>query len=553
MNTVESAFAAARREPPSVGATIAAVAVTATIVFMLSLGSLEQAVNGRLVTILEFLAMAIVLQLFAIPMANGGRVGVGAVGMFAAGIALGLGPALAITFLVAAANLIRTRGLLHRAIFDAGMWMLMVAAGTELYRWLVSLDSGVPMMVVAATLAGVVLNTVNFTLLCTAMGLSTEMPPLQIWNERFRWGVFHYLAYGPLALAAVEGYKAIGFLGLLAFTLPPGLLLMSVNQYVARTREALAEEIAAKERYRDQSSDMHALFELASGLSVRSHDRRTLIGYAEERLAQLLSARAAYIDEPAGEGVELSTGATVVGKLRFVEGAEFDHARWERIRPAVLPHLATAIESAALVERVWRTHLETIAALSRSMEAKDYYTGHHTERVAAIAIALGRRLGFAGAELEALEIGALLHDIGKIGIPERILNKPDSLTEEEWQVMKEHPIISDHILSEVELHPVVREVARHSHERYDGKGYPDKLAGEEIPLSSRIVLVADAIDALTTDRPYRRARHLLAALQEVRENSGSQFCPTVVAALERVFREEPHVFGVGYLRAVASA
>jgi len=119
--------------------------------------------------------------------------------------------------------------------------------------------------------------------------------------------------------------------------------------------------------------------------------------------------------------------------------------------------------------------------------------------------------------------------------------------------MKEHPIISDHILSEVDLHPVVREVARHSHERYDGKGYPDKLAGEEIPLSSRIVLVADAIDALTTDRPYRRARHLLAALQEVRENSGSQFCPTVVAALERVFREEPHVFGVGHLRAVASA
>jgi putative nucleotidyltransferase with HDIG domain len=552
MSTVESVINPARREPPSVGLMIAAVSATAAIVFMLSLGSLEHALQSNLATVGEFLAMALILQMFTIPMANGGRVGVSAVGMFAAGIALGVGPAVAITTVVIVVHYVRSRGLLHRMLFDAGMSILDVAAATLLYRWLVSLGGGVAMMIFAAFVAGVVLNLVNFSLLCTVMGLSLETPPLQIWHERFRWGVFHYLAYGPLALAAVEAHKAIGFLGLVAFTLPPGLLLLSVNQYVARTREALAEETAAKEQYRDQSRDMQALFELASGLAVRSHDRRTLISYSEERLSQLLGAEAVYIDEPDGVGLELSTGATIVGRLRFVEGDGFDHARWERIRPAVLPHLATAIESAALVERVWRTHLETIAALSRSMEAKDYYTGGHTERVAAIAVALGRRLGFEGTELDALEVGALLHDIGKIGIPERILNKPDALTEEEWKVMKEHPIISDHILSEVDLHPVVRQVARHSHERYDGAGYPDKLAGEDIPLPSRIVLVADAVDALTTDRPYRPARHLLAALQEIREHSGSQFCPSVVAALEQVFREEPHVFGVGYLRAVSA-
>jgi len=552
MSTVESAVAAARREPPSVGALIAAVSVTATIVFMLSLKSLEHALQHQLGTTAEFAAMTIVLQLFAIPMANGGRVGVGAVGVFAAGIALGVGPALLIILIVAAAHALRARPAMHRVLFDAGMWILQAAAATVLYRALVSVGGGVGMTIAAAFVAGLVLNAVNFTLLCTVMGLSTETSPLEIWNNRFRWGVFHYLAWGPLALAAVEAHKAIGFLGLAAFMLPPGLLLLSVNQYVARTREALEEETAAKESYRDQSRDMQALFELASGLAVRSHDRRTLCSYAEERLSKLLNAEAVYIDEPAGQGEELSTGATIVARLRFAEGASFDHERWERIRPAVLPHLATAIESAALVERVWRTHLETIAALSRSMEAKDYYTGGHTERVAAIAVALGRRLGFDGPELDALEIGALLHDIGKIGIPERILNKPDALTEEEWKVMKEHPIISDHILSEVDLHPVVRQVARHSHERYDGAGYPDKLAGEDIPLPSRIVLVADAVDALTTDRPYRPARHLLAALQEIREHSGSQFCPTVVRALEQVFREEPHVFGVGYLRAVSA-
>jgi putative nucleotidyltransferase with HDIG domain len=552
MSTVESAVAAARREPPSVGALIAAVSVTATIVFMLALKSLEHAMQHQLATTAEFAAMTLVLQLFAIPMANGGRVGVGAVGVFAAGIALGVGPALLIILIVAAAHALRARPAMHRVLFDAGMWILQAAAATVLYRALVSVGGGVGMKIAAAFVAGIVLNAVNFTLLCTVMGLSTETSPLEIWNNRFRWGVFHYLAWGPLALAAVEAHKAIGFLGLAAFMLPPGLLLLSVNQYVARTREALEEETAAKESYRDQSRDMQALFELASGLAVRSHDRRTLCSYAEERLSKLLNAEAVYIDDPAGQGEELSTGATIVARLRFAEGASFDHARWERIRPAVLPHLATAIESAALVERVWRTHLETIAALSRSMEAKDYYTGGHTERVAAIAVALARRLGFDGPELDALEVGALLHDIGKIGIPERILNKPDALTEEEWKVMKEHPIISDHILSEVDLHPVVRQVARHSHERYDGAGYPDKLAGEDIPLPSRIVLVADAVDALTTDRPYRPARHLLAALQEIREHSGSQFCPTVVRALEQVFREEPHVFGVGYLRAVSA-
>ena len=186
-----------------------------------------------------------------------------------------------------------------------------------------------------------------------------------------------------------------------------------------------------------------------------------------------------------------------------------------------------------------RAHRDTIAALSRSMEAKDVYTGGHTERVAALAVALARRLGFRGEELEAIEIGALLHDIGKIGIPEQILRKPAPLDEAEWDVVKTHPVISDYILSELDLHPLVRQCARSSHERMDGLGYPDGLAGEEIPLPARIVLVADAFDALTSARPYRPARSAIAALAEIREHSGTQFCPSVVAALEELARTEP--------------
>jgi putative nucleotidyltransferase with HDIG domain len=204
-------------------------------------------------------------------------------------------------------------------------------------------------------------------------------------------------------------------------------------------------------------------------------------------------------------------------------------------------------------EQIRKRHLETIAALARSMEAKDYYTGGHTERVAAFAIGIAHRLGYAGEELEAIEVGALLHDIGKIGIPERILNKRGPLDEAEWKVMREHPVISDYILSGLDLHPIVRQVARHSHERIDGAGYPDGLAGDAVPLPARIVLVADALDALTSDRPYRRGRPVAAALEELHAHSGTQFCPTVLAALERLHAEEPELFGTVGLRAVDAA
>ncbi len=193
--------------------------------------------------------------------------------------------------------------------------------------------------------------------------------------------------------------------------------------------------------------------------------------------------------------------------------------------------------------RLKRAHRDTIAALSRSLDAKDDYTGGHIDRVAAVTVALAKKLGFAGEELEAIEIGALLHDIGKIGIPEQILRKQGPLDASEWDVIKSHPLISDYILSELDLHPIVRQCARSSHERIDGTGYPDGLSGAEIPLAARIVFVADAFDALTSDRPYRKARPVIAALSEIQENAGTQFCPEVVAALRIVWKTTPLALG----------
>jgi putative nucleotidyltransferase with HDIG domain len=239
--------------------------------------------------------------------------------------------------------------------------------------------------------------------------------------------------------------EAIGVIGVLAFTLPLALILVSIRLYVARTRAAIGEAQQENEALREANAELR------------------------------------------------------------------------------------------------NTHLATIAALSRHIEATGGYTGGHTERVAPLAVAIADRLGLSAEEREAVETGALLHDIGKIGIPERILHKPGPLDDEEWEVMKEHPEISDRILAEVNLHPIVRQIARWSHERIDGHGYPDGLAGEQIPLAARIVLVADAYDAITSDRPYRRGRDAAAALAELHAHAGTQFCPTVLAALEQIAFEEPQL------------
>src|SRR5262249_5655186 len=154
---------------------------------------------------------------------------------------------------------------------------------------------------------------------------------------------------------------------------------------------------------------------------------------------------------------------------------------------------------------------------------------------------LAEKLGYSGEALEAIEIGALLHDIGKIGIPEEILHKPGPLDDAEWTVMRTHPVVSDFILAELDLDPIVRQCARSSHERMDGHGYPDGLRGEDVPLPARIVLVADAFDAVTSDRPYRRGRSIAAALAEIEAGAGTQFCPTVVAALRELWQASPDV------------
>ncbi|MGH7458516.1 MAG: HD domain-containing phosphohydrolase [Longimicrobiaceae bacterium] len=181
-------------------------------------------------------------------------------------------------------------------------------------------------------------------------------------------------------------------------------------------------------------------------------------------------------------------------------------------------------------ERIERIFVEALHTLANAIEARDGYTGGHVERVTRYAVATGREMGLKGERLRTLWVGALLHDVGKIGVPDEILRKPGRLTEDEYEVMKRHPQIGASIVERSSfLEPALPAVLHHQ-ERWDGTGYPNGLSGEEISVEGRILSVADTFDAIVTARPYRDERSQDDAVEELRRCSGSQFDPQVVQA-----------------------
>ncbi len=181
-----------------------------------------------------------------------------------------------------------------------------------------------------------------------------------------------------------------------------------------------------------------------------------------------------------------------------------------------------------------RSYTATVRALSNAVEFRDAYTGKHAERVTAYGLEIARRLDLPMAERPEIEFGFLLHDIGKVAIPDAILHKPDALSESERKLMAQHPLIGAEIIRGIEFLTSAAEIVRHHHERWDGHGYPDGLAGEDIPLAARVFSVADVFDALTTDRPYRAASPLPTARAIIAAERGTQFDPAVVDAFESI-------------------
>ncbi len=191
-------------------------------------------------------------------------------------------------------------------------------------------------------------------------------------------------------------------------------------------------------------------------------------------------------------------------------------------------------------ERAQRLYRETLASLSNALEAKDARTSRHTEEVVRLAVAVAAELDLDLETVRSVELGAVLHDIGKVRVPEAILNKLGPLTDDEWAVMRAHPEVGEHILRPIQSLEAILPIVRHHHERWDGTGYPDGLAGPAIPRGARIVAVCDAYRAMTEDRAYRAALPESEARRQLEEGSGRQFDGDCVAALLRALDRRDH-------------
>jgi HD-GYP domain-containing protein (c-di-GMP phosphodiesterase class II) len=288
------------------------------------------------------------------------------------------------------------------------------------------------------------------------------------------------------------------------------------------------------------------------GFEGEQLERLLAMRFSEETTRPFADAREPFViraDEAAAiEGADFFDAELVAvapvkldsGRLAFLvisapalRNYEFS-ARKMRLLSGIAHQAALAINSCLSFASLEQTFLDTVEALANALEARDEYTSSHARWITDTALEVGNLLDLDVATLKRLELGALFHDIGKIGISNDILMKPGPLTEDEWEVMKTHPELGEMILAPIERLSEVRPVVRACHEHYDGGGYPDGRTGENIPIEARIVLVVDAFHAMTTDRPYRAGLPREEAVRRLREGAGSQFDPQVVDVFLRL-------------------
>jgi HD-GYP domain-containing protein (c-di-GMP phosphodiesterase class II) len=236
--------------------------------------------------------------------------------------------------------------------------------------------------------------------------------------------------------------------------------------------------------------------------------------------------------------VPVKSGKNVIGVLQAVNKCRTDFTPEDLKMLTTLAHqVGPAIENARMYETMRESFYGVSMALAEALEKRDYYTGGHTNRVSAYCMAIGTRLDLGEKEMESLWLASILHDIGKIGVEDRVLQKPGKLDDEEFGIMSRHSEYGSEILSHIRSHRIVVPGVRGHHEKYDGTGYPDRLKGDEIPLVARIIAVADAFDAMTSDRPYRNSLTHRQAFAELERCSGTQFDPDVVGAFLAAYRK----------------
>jgi len=268
-----------------------------------------------------------------------------------------------------------------------------------------------------------------------------------------------------------------------------------------------------------EHNDPHVFRASDSGMSAQEHDALFL------GLCQTICVVPLRADNR-------SLGFIVLGEERSEEREPFTLDKI-RLAHSIGDQAASALQRAELFDELERAYLQTVLSLANAVEVKDSYTSDHVQNVAQMAIDIGRAMDLSQRELVSLRFGAILHDIGKLGIPDAILKKPGPLNAEEWEIMRQHPVIGERILAPIQRLRDAAQIVRHHHERYDGSGYPDGLAGEAIPLGARILTVVDSYSAIVDRRVYKEARSPQQAMAELNRCAGVQFDPQVIELFVR--------------------
>ena len=290
--------------------------------------------------------------------------------------------------------------------------------------------------------------------------------------------------------------------------------------------------IAAQSDY-DRSPELRPVLDtVLDGEAIRS-----ATGHRQEPfLLEGEHADAAAVPAPGGVGwpdlalAPLRTEGKLDGFISVRDPLDGEHSSEELLRllGGISHQASVALERARSFENLEHTFVSTVEALANALEANDEYTSSHTRSITDMALKVAGELGFDAPALKRVELGALFHDIGKIGVPTSILLKPGPLTPEERKIIELHPELGERILEPIDRLAEVRGIVRSCHERWDGDGYPDGKAGDEIPIESRIIFVCDAFHAMTTDRPYRKRLPVEEACRRLRQAAGTQFDPAVV-------------------------
>jgi diguanylate cyclase (GGDEF)-like protein len=329
-----------------------------------------------------------------------------------------------------------------------------------------------------------------------------------------------------------------------------------MDEVVDRIVELSARTLGAPRAsvWLEKTAEMQITAHATYGYSELEHERLSRLTFGHDETAEFFDGREPFVvsaeQHAAIEGaaeigpenpfavapLRLDGGRLGAVVVAVPEEGGFTE-RHLRLLAGVAHQAKLALTNAASFKSLETTFLETVEALANALEANDEYTSSHARWITDLSLKVGEGLGLDGRQLKRLELGALFHDIGKIGVPQHILSKPGPLDADERRIIQRHPELGERIIAPIDRLEEVRPIVRHCHERWDGDGYPDGKAAGEIPLESRIIFVCDAYHAMTTDRPYRKRLDGGEALRRLEEGAGTQFDPEVVAVCKRVLAE----------------